>query len=78
MITIKLPYKTDNESLEVIKELTKQQNLVTRSSYKRFYEDKKQIDVRKYVSNLNGINKLDSWFIQCGVLEGKSSGPSAM
>ena len=42
MKTIKLPYKTDNESIDLINELRKQQSCVIRWAYNRSCEDMSQ------------------------------------
>ena len=70
MITIKLPFQTDNKSLEIIKEYQNQQSNMIRYSYNRFKEDKSEMEIRNLSSNLNNIELLDSWFIQCAIKEG--------
>lgn len=69
MITIKLPYTTSQENLDLIKELQKQQSLVFRWSYNRLKENLKEKQIRLLSKNLNNIDNIDSWFIQCAIKE---------
>jgi predicted transposase len=69
MIAIKLPYESNSKS--DIRKIIQQYTVVVRSSYKRFMEGKKQKEVRHYVSKLNNIDLLNSWLIQCAVLDGQ-------
>lgn len=69
MITIKLPYKTSQENLNLIKEIQRQQSLVFRWAYNRVKENLKEKEIRLLSKKLNNINNIDSWFIQCAIKE---------
>ena len=68
MKTIKLPY-TSNEDLTTI---NKQYSNVVRWSYNRFCEKMKEKDIRELSSSLNNIELLNSWLVQCAILDGMS------
>jgi len=72
MKTIKLPILLNENDLDFLQILRKQQSSVSRISYKMF-KDKKlnQKDIRHNLKNYN-LPNLDSWFIQCGILQGKA------
>ena len=70
MITIKLPYKTEN--LEDIQILRNQYSNIVRFSYNRLKEGKTEKDIRDLSKTLNNMDDLNSWMIQCGIKEGKS------
>lgn len=69
MITIKLPFETDQVSLDLIYELRNQQSCLVRYSFNRFKKDLNEKQIRLKVKLLNNIELLDSWFIQCGIKE---------
>ena len=72
MITLKLPYICQEPSFqEYLLDLRRSQSIVIRSSYNRFSEGLKQKEVRHSMSNLKGIDVLDSWMVQSGVMEGQ-------
>lgn len=64
MITIKLPFESSTDSLDVI-----QQSNVIRYSFNRFKDDLNEKEIRLKSKSLNNIELLDSWFIQCGIKE---------
>jgi IS605 OrfB family transposase len=68
MITISLPYKTDYNLINIFK----QYSIVVRWSYNRFIEGLSQKEIRSLSNNLNNINLLNSWLIQCAIKEGES------
>lgn len=71
MITIKLPYKSpDSFQSELIK-LRKQYSSIVRYAYNRLLEDKNEKDIRLLTKSLNNIDLLNSWLIQCGIIEAK-------
>ena len=74
MITIKLPYTCDYKDFYLIlEELRKEFNIIAKSSYNRFKDQLTEKDTRKYCKEkLNNISNLDSWLLQCAVLEGKA------
>jgi IS605 OrfB family transposase len=69
MITIKLPFETDQESLNLIHKLRQQQSCIVRYSFNRFKENLNELQIRSKTKLLNNIEMLDSWFVQCGIKE---------
>jgi predicted transposase len=67
MITIKLPYNSDKNLLNI----SKQYSNVVRYAYNRFLEDKSEKDIRLLSKSLNNVNLLNSWLIQCAILDAK-------
>lgn len=65
MKTIKLPYRAD---YDIIK-LQKQYSSVVRFAYNRYLDGKTQKDIRLLCKSLNNIDLLDSWLIQCAILD---------
>lgn len=65
MQVLKIKYQTDNESLDIIQDYMKQYSSVQHFVYNRIYEGKSQKDIKQQVKQLNNVNLLDSWFIQC-------------
>jgi IS605 OrfB family transposase len=68
MITIKLPYKTNEDLNSVLK----QYSSVVRYSYNRFIDGKTEKEIRELTKSLNNIGLLNSWLIQCGIKDGKA------
>jgi IS605 OrfB family transposase len=68
MQTIKLPY-TSSEDLTPI---LKQYSSVVRYSYNRFLENKSEKDIRALVKTLNQVEMLNSWLVQCAILDAKA------
>ena len=68
MKTIKLPYKSTEDLTPVLKQFSN----IVRYSYNRFLENKSEKDIRTLSKGLGSIDLLNSWLIQCGILEGKS------
>lgn len=68
MITIKLPYTSDESLLEI----RKQYSNVLRYSYNRFRDGKSQKDIRLLTKSLSNINLLNSWIIQCAIKDAES------
>jgi len=68
MKTIKLPYNSDKNLLE----LSKQYSNVVRYAYNRFLENLTEKDIRLLTKSLNNVNLLNSWLIQCAILDVKS------
>jgi IS605 OrfB family transposase len=66
--TIKLPYKSKDDLTTIIKQYLS----VVRWSYNRFLEGIKEKNVRHLSNSLNNIDSLNSWLIQCAILDGKS------
>jgi len=69
LLTIKLPYETEN--MTDLDLLRKQYSNVVRFSFNRFKEGHNQKDIRKLCKELNNIDELNSWFIQCAIKEGE-------
>ena len=65
MQVLKIKYQTDNESLDIIQDYMKQYSSVQHFVYNRIQEGKSQKDIKQQVKQLNNVNLLDSWFIQC-------------
>ena len=72
MITIKLPYQTDDENIKILEDLRRQYSNVVRFSYNRIKEGKTEKEIRLLTKGLNNIGDLNSWMIQCAIKEGKS------
>jgi uncharacterized protein YuzE len=70
MKTIKLPYKSSEEFQQLLSTLRREQSIIIRSSYNRAKDKRSQKEIRNYCSKLNNISHLDSWLLQCGVMEG--------
>ncbi len=68
MKTIKLPYKTTEDLISVLKQYSN----VVRYSYNRFLENKSEKDIRELSKSMNSIDLLNSWLIQCGIKDGKA------
>jgi len=68
MKTIKLPYTTNVD----LTELSKQYSNVVRFSYNRFLENKSEKETRLLSKSLNNVNLLNSWLIQCAILDAKA------
>lgn len=67
MITIKLPYKTDDRAMMTIDTLRKEYSPIVRSAYKRLLDSDKQLQVRNYLRNT--FPGRDSWFMQSSIYE---------
>jgi len=72
MITIKLPYKTNDDNYSLIMQLMREQSIVMKFSYNRFKEGLKEKEIRSLLSGLNNISNIDTWFIQSSIYEGKA------
>ena len=72
MITLKLPYTTNEQNSQIIKDLRSQYSCVLRTAYNRFHEGLKQKDVREQCRQLNGIERLNSWLLQSAVMDGQA------
>ena len=65
MQVLKIKYQTDKESLDIIRDYMKQYSSVQHFVYNRIYEGKSQKDIKQQIKQLNNVNLLDSWFVQC-------------
>jgi len=68
MKTIKLPYNSDKNLLNI----SKQYSNVVRYSYNRFLDGNTEKEIRLLVKLLNNVNLLNSWLIQCAILDAKA------
>ena len=65
MQILKIKYKTDDKSLNIIQNYMKQYSSVLHFVYNRVQEGKLQKDIKQQIKLLNNVDLLDSWFIQC-------------
>lgn len=65
MQVLKIKYQTDKESLNIIQNYMKQYSSVQHFVYNRIQDGKSQKDIKQQIKQLNNIDLLDSWFIQC-------------
>ena len=64
MVTIKLPYTSDQDCQDFLLKLRKQQSVCIRSAYNRFKEGASKKEAESHIKQLNGVNDLDSWLIR--------------
>ncbi len=72
MKTIKLPYQIDSEGFAFLQNLRKQQSNVVRYAFNRFKDGLNEQEIRFKVKELNNLELLDSWYIQCGIREAQA------
>ena len=65
MQVLKIKYQTDDQSLHIIQDYMKQYSSVQHFVYNRIQDNKSQKDIKQQVKQLNNVNLLDSWFVQC-------------
>jgi IS605 OrfB family transposase len=65
--TIKLPYKVEEDLEQIIR----QYSIVVRWSYNRFLEGKLEKDIRLLSKELNNVDLLNSWLVQCAIKDGQ-------
>ena len=68
MQTIKLPYTSDSNLLN----LFKQYSSVVRFAYNRLFENQSEKDIRLLTKELNNIELLNSWLTQCAIRDAKA------
>ena len=68
MKTIKLPYKSSIDLTPILK----QYSSVVRWSYNRFINELKEKEVRQLSKTLQNVELLNSWVMQCAILDGKA------
>jgi len=71
LITLKIPYKSNEEFQEYLIKLRKQYSSVVRFSYNRLKEGKSEKDIRSLHHTLNNVDEIDAWTKQCAVNEAK-------
>ena len=72
MITLKLPYKSTDKFQTKLSTLRQQYSCVVRFSYNRFIENKSEKEIRLLCKSLNNIDLLDSWLVQCAIMDAKA------
>ena len=65
MQVLKIKYKTDDNSLILIKNYIRQYSSCQHYVYNRIQEGLSQKQIKQNIKSLNNLNLLDSWFIQC-------------
>ena len=65
MQVLKIKYQTDDQSLDIIRDYMRQYSSVQHFVYNRIQDNKSQKDIKQQVKQLNNVNLLDSWFVQC-------------
>ena len=68
MITIKLPYKSEYN----ITDLMRQYTILIKSCYNRLLKGFNEKEIRLYLKSLNSIDDLDSRFIENAIIDGKA------
>ena len=72
MITIKLPYTSSNEMKELLFLCRKQYSSVLRWAFNRYEDGMSQKNIRQLSKTLKNIDLLDSWYIQCAIMEAET------
>ncbi len=70
--TAKLPIIISDEDKIFIRDLQRQYSIVVRYAYNRYLDGLDQKEIRGLVKNLNNIEELNSWLIQCAILDAKA------
>lgn len=70
--TIKLPIIITDEDKVFIEDLQRQYSLVVRCAYNRLLDGNTEKEIRLLVKSLNSIHNLNSWLVQCAILDAKS------
>lgn len=70
--TYKIPIKLSEEDESFIKDMQRQYSLVVRYAYNRFLEGSSEKDIRSMSKTLKSIPDLNSWLIQCAILDAKA------
>ena len=65
MQVLKIKYQSDDYSLHIIQDYMKQYSSAQHFVYNRIQDNKSQKDIKQQVKQLNNVNLLDSWFVQC-------------
>ena len=71
MITLKIPYKSNDEFKLFLNNLRREYSLLVRYSYNRLKEGITEKDIRVLHKSLNNIDNLDAWTRQCSINEAK-------
>ena len=70
--TIKLPIQMSTEDFLFIKDLQRQYSSMFRTAYNRYMDGLSEKDIRLISKDLGSIENLNSWLIQCSILDAKS------
>lgn len=71
MITLKFPYKIEEDSQDFIYKVLRQYSNVLRFAYNRYLEGYNEKDIRSQVKDLQNIDSLNSWLVQCAIKDAK-------
>ena len=71
MLTLKIPYKSNEEFKLFLNNLRREYSLLVRYSYNRLKEGISEKDIRVLHKSLNNIDNLDAWTRQCSINEAK-------
>ena len=70
--TIKIPIELHEEDRAFVLDLQRQYSIVVRCAYNRWIEGFTEKDIRLQVKSLNNIGSLNSWLVQCAILDAKA------
>ena len=71
MITLKIPYKSNDEFKLFLNNLRREYSSLVRYSYNRLIDGISEKDIRVLHKSLNNVNGLDAWTRQCSINESK-------
>jgi IS605 OrfB family transposase len=71
LITLKIPYKSNDEFKLFLNNLRREYSSLVRYSYNRLKEGISEKDIRSLHKSLNNIDNLDAWTRQCAINEAK-------
>ena len=71
MITLKIPYKSNDEFKPFLNNLRREYSSLVRYSYNRLKEGISEKDIRSLHKSLNNVNNIDAWTRQCSINEAK-------
>jgi hypothetical protein len=71
LITLKIPYKSNDEFKLFLNNLRREYSLLVRYSYNRLKEGISEKDIRVLHKSLNNIDNIDAWTRQCSINEAK-------
>ncbi len=71
MITLKIPYKSNDNFKLFLNDLRREYSSLVRYSYNRLKENISEKDIRNLHKSLNNISNIDAWTRQCAINEAK-------
>ena len=71
MLTLKIPYKSNEEFKLFLNNLRREYSSLVRYSYNRLKEGISEKDIRVLHKSLNNIDNLVAWTCQCSINEAK-------